>query len=173
MAGRFERLWNCCWIVSWSGYLDLVLTFFLNFREAGPLMVSPTGQFIAPATIPGFMLVDFITCNLEEAKEKARLYIRYVLFCCLWIDSLIPVLYSNKIIEEQLFSKCIQHFNLKNLSKDDSVTPDKMIKSLGNLLQQAHSNENLQNIHLNITNYYSILTDGTVCIPWDFQIDKQ
>lgn len=68
-------------------------------------------------------------------------------------------------------NKCIEHFKLKDLSKDDSVTPDKMIKTLGNLLQQRHSNDLLQNIHLNITNYYSILTDGTVCIPWDFKFD--
>lgn len=40
-------------------------------------MVSPTGQLIAPATIPGFMLVDFISSNLEEAKNKANIYKRY------------------------------------------------------------------------------------------------
>ncbi|CAG9831325.1 unnamed protein product [Diabrotica balteata] len=38
--------------------------------EAGPLMVSPTGQFIVPATIPGSLLVNFITTNLEEASKK-------------------------------------------------------------------------------------------------------
>lgn len=46
----------------------------MYFREAGPLMVSPTGQFIVPSTCPGFLLVNFITENMEEA---ARLTVEY------------------------------------------------------------------------------------------------
>lgn len=26
----------------------------------------------------------------------------------------------------------------------------------------------LEGAYLNITNYYSVLADGTVCIPWDW-----
>lgn len=37
-------------------------------------MVSPTGQFIIPATYPGFLLVDFITNNMVEAKDKIVKY---------------------------------------------------------------------------------------------------
>jgi hypothetical protein len=42
--------------------------------EAGPLMVSPTGQFIVPSSLPGALLVTFITSNLDEAKEKMNVY---------------------------------------------------------------------------------------------------
>ena len=42
--------------------------------ESGPLMVSPTGQLIAPSTCPGFLLVDFITKNLEEASNRQEIY---------------------------------------------------------------------------------------------------
>lgn len=42
--------------------------------EAGPLMISPTGQMIVPATHPGPLLVDFITNHLTEAAEKQALY---------------------------------------------------------------------------------------------------
>lgn len=42
--------------------------------EAGPLMVNPTGQFIAPATCPGFLLVDFITNHMDEALEFSKQY---------------------------------------------------------------------------------------------------
>jgi len=42
--------------------------------ESGPLMVSPTGQFISPSTCPGFLLVDFITTHLDEAKERQHAY---------------------------------------------------------------------------------------------------
>lgn len=42
--------------------------------ESGPLMVSPTGQLISPSTCPGFLLVDFISRNLEEATIKQAAY---------------------------------------------------------------------------------------------------
>lgn len=42
--------------------------------ESGPLMVSPTGQLISPSTCPGFLLVDFITKNLEEALTRQEIY---------------------------------------------------------------------------------------------------
>lgn len=44
--------------------------------EAGPLMISPTGQIVVPATHPGSLLVDFITSNLDEAAEKQAIYNR-------------------------------------------------------------------------------------------------
>lgn len=37
-------------------------------------MVSPTGQFIAPSTCPGGILVDFLTTHMDEANEKMRNY---------------------------------------------------------------------------------------------------
>lgn len=47
-------------------------------REAGPLCVSPTGQFIAPSTCPGTILVDFLSCHMNEAAEKSEAYKKYV-----------------------------------------------------------------------------------------------
>lgn len=41
-------------------------------------MVSPTGQFIAPSTCPGWMLVDFITTHMDEAADKISKYEKYV-----------------------------------------------------------------------------------------------
>lgn len=119
--------------------------------ESGPLMVSPTGQLIAPSTCPGTILVDFITTHLEEAKQKMEKYNKH------------------KHIEKELHQRCIEVLNLKSLTKDDSVTPDKMIQTLDKLI--LTNLKSLENIHLNITNYYSVLTDGTVCIPWDFELD--
>lgn len=46
------------------------------FREAGPLMVSPTGQFIVPASCPGFLLVNFISQNLKDADKRMADYKR-------------------------------------------------------------------------------------------------
>lgn len=42
--------------------------------ESGPLMVSPTGQLISPSTCPGFLLVDFISKNLDEADIRKAAY---------------------------------------------------------------------------------------------------
>ncbi|XP_075164485.1 T-cell activation inhibitor, mitochondrial [Haematobia irritans] len=116
--------------------------------EAGPLMVSPTGQLIAPATCPGFMLVDFISTNLPIAKERMAKY------------------QEEKLIERELTKRCIEEMRLKSLTRDDSVTPEKMIETLSNLLKCNKTQ--FADIDLHITNYYSVLTDGIVCIPWDF-----
>lgn len=42
--------------------------------EAGPLMVSPTGQFIVPASCPPSLLVNFVTDNLDQAKDLLTQY---------------------------------------------------------------------------------------------------
>lgn len=46
------------------------------YSEAGPLCVSPTGQFIAPSTCPGSILVDFLSNHMNEAAEKSEEYKR-------------------------------------------------------------------------------------------------
>ncbi|XP_059616479.1 T-cell activation inhibitor, mitochondrial [Phlebotomus argentipes] len=118
--------------------------------EAGPLMVSPTGQFIAPSTCPGGILVDFITNNLSEARDRATLY------------------NSTKHVEKDLHSKCVTSLRLSSLTKDDSVTPEKMIKCLERLL--CETKLNFVGCDVFITHYYSVLADGTVCIPWDWKM---
>lgn len=50
------------------------------YSESGPLMLSPTGQFISPARCPGSILVDFITKNLELARENTKFYKKYYYF---------------------------------------------------------------------------------------------
>lgn len=44
--------------------------------EAGPLMVSPTGQFIVPSSYPGGLLVNFISKNLADADKQMASYKR-------------------------------------------------------------------------------------------------
>lgn len=43
--------------------------------EAGPLMLSPSGQFITPSSCPISLLVSFITANLEEARSRLDHYV--------------------------------------------------------------------------------------------------
>lgn len=112
-------------------------------------MVSPTGQFIVPATYPGSLLVDFITRHIDEARSKQKAYS------------------TNKYIERDLESQCLNQLGLLSLTKDDSVTPEKMIDCLKRLLE---TDANFKRLHLHITNYYSVLADGTVCVPYDWKI---
>ncbi|XP_058120696.1 T-cell activation inhibitor, mitochondrial [Anopheles ziemanni] len=119
--------------------------------EAGPLMVSPTGQLIVPATCPGSLLVDFLTNHLAEALDKQNSY-----------D-------SQKHIERDLHARCVAQFRLLTLTKDDSVTPDRMIECLEKLLSEGATGLELADLNLTITTYYSVLADGTVCIPWDWK----
>ena len=46
----------------------------ISFRAAGPLMLSPTGQIIAPSSCPPWLLVNFITENMEEAWHRIKAY---------------------------------------------------------------------------------------------------
>ena len=43
--------------------------------EAGPLMLSPSGQFITPSSCPISLLVSFMTANLEEARSRLDQYV--------------------------------------------------------------------------------------------------
>lgn len=120
--------------------------------EAGPLMVSPTGQFIVPSSCPGFLLVSFITENLKMAAQRTEEY------------------NTHKHIERFLHALCLKELNLAGLRKDDNVTPELMIKSCELLLKHKADLSLLKNLHLNISTYYSLLSDGVVCIPWNFKI---
>lgn len=43
--------------------------------EAGPLMLSPSGQFITPSSCPISLLVSFITDNMKEARSRLDQYV--------------------------------------------------------------------------------------------------
>lgn len=44
------------------------------FREAGPLMVSPTGQFITPSSCPADELIAYMGKHLDEATQLLTEY---------------------------------------------------------------------------------------------------
>lgn len=57
---------------------------------------------------------------------------------------------------------------LRSLHKDDSINPTMAIGCLRRLLV---SGATLGNVALSITHYYSVLADGTMCIPWDWSLE--
>ncbi|KOB64704.1 hypothetical protein OBRU01_23804, partial [Operophtera brumata] len=56
------------------------------------------------------------------------------------------------------------------LHKDDSITPALMIMCCQRLLTRSDRiRMNLQGNILYVTHYYSVLTEGALCIPWNFK----
>ncbi|XP_041983194.1 T-cell activation inhibitor, mitochondrial [Aricia agestis] len=120
--------------------------------EAGPLMVSPTGQFITPSSCPADELIAYIGNHIDEATQLLTEYS------------------INKHIEKALYAEVKERFGLLDLSKDDSITPGLMILCCQRLLTRADKiNKNLSGNILYVTHYYSVLSEGVLCIPWNFK----
>ncbi|KAG8233413.1 hypothetical protein J437_LFUL013407 [Ladona fulva] len=130
--------------------------------ESGPLMLSPTGQFIVPASCPAFLLVNFISENLMKAMELLHTY------------------QSNKHLERGLHAQCMKLLKLASLEKDDNITPDLMISCCERFLSAKSEATNLNplmenivtlmaGLQVKVTHFYSILSHGEVCIPWDWK----
>ncbi|KAH8235646.1 hypothetical protein KR032_004808 [Drosophila birchii] len=115
--------------------------------------VSQTGLFLAPASCPGPDLVSFICSNLDVASVRCSRYRQDI------------------EVERKLWRQCQDELGLQRLSKDDSVTPDKMVMALQHLLQSGVTS--CRGLSLHITNYWSVPTDGIVCIPWNFMSQEQ
>ncbi|CAB3223356.1 unnamed protein product [Arctia plantaginis] len=120
--------------------------------EAGPLMVSPTGQFITPSSCPAEELVAYIAKHLDLATQLMTEYS------------------INKHVERALHKEVKERFGLLDLQKDDSITPGLMISCCQRLLTRSPAlSEKLQGNRLYITHYYSVLSEGILCIPWNFK----
>lgn len=78
-------------------------------------------------------------------------------------------LVRNKYVEPSLREQCMKAFDLESLHKDDNVTPDLMIECCKKLIENKEKLHDLVNLQLNISTYYSVLSDGVVCIPWNFR----
>ncbi|XP_045596194.1 T-cell activation inhibitor, mitochondrial-like [Procambarus clarkii] len=122
---------------------------------AGPLMLSPTGQILAPSSCPPWLLVNFITENMEQAEKIIGDY------------------ESIRDKEKDLYEKCKEELGLEFLENDDSVMPNMMIECLERLLDSAYRlSPLLSGARLWITHYYAVMVDGEVCIPWNWDQEK-
>ncbi|XP_047357391.1 T-cell activation inhibitor, mitochondrial isoform X1 [Vespa velutina] len=144
---RGKRHYPDVWPTDLSAY-EIVIE-----AEAGPLMLSPTGQFIVPSSCPSLLLVSFITENLSEATKRLHHY------------------NNIKHVERELHQKVIKELGLISLNKDDSITPDLMIQCCERLLMHKKPLAPLlDGIMLWVTHYYSVMSDGVLCIPWDWKL---
>lgn len=93
----------------------------------------------------------------------------YLLFTCESNNNFcFAQIYRNKHIERELYEQCIHKMSLLRLTKDDSVDPNRMIECLERLIK---SDVQMRNCVLHITHYYSVQSDGTICIPWDWRFE--
>lgn len=123
-------------------------------NESSPLTMSSTGQFIVPASCPGFLLIPYISENLKEAQEKmARVE-------------------EDSINEANLAIKCINQLGLIQLDRDDSLDSRTMIECCSRLLKSAPNIRHLTHgNHLVVSRYFSVNSDGVICIPWNWKLE--
>lgn len=80
-------------------------------------------------------------------------------------------IFRDKHLERDLIKRCREELNLAALNKDDNITPDLMIKCCTRLLECKNQiSLYTKGLHMNISTYYSVLTDGVTCIPWNFEL---
>lgn len=84
---------------------------------------------------------------------------------------LVCVCCSIKHVERELHLKTIKELGLSALNKDDSITPDLMIQCCERLLlHKKHLAPSLEGVMLWVTHYYSVMSDGVLCVPWDWKL---
>lgn len=133
------------WPVSLAEYRLMVES------ENGPLMLSPSGEFIVPAGCPASLFVRFVSEHLQEARSAM---VRYR---------------THLTEEENVREQCRVTFGLECLDKDDNITPEQMIDFGRRLLMKKDQFiPYLRGTHLKVSMYYSVLNDGQMCIPIDF-----
>lgn len=119
--------------------------------DSGPLMLSPCGHFIVPASCPVSLLVRFISENLLKASHSLER--------------------DRRCSEEErrVRDECVVAFGLKCLDKDENITAEQMIEFGGRLLgERDQLRPYLLATHLRVSHYYSVLHDGQICVPYNF-----
>jgi len=123
-------------------------------NESSPLTLSSTGQFIVPASCPGFLLIPFINENLKAAEK------------------LLGNVEEHRLEELNLIIKCINELGLIQLDRDESLDSKTMIECCTRLLKNAPKFRHLTHgNHIVVTRYYSVNHDGVICIPWNWKIE--
>ncbi|XP_033755924.1 T-cell activation inhibitor, mitochondrial-like isoform X2 [Pecten maximus] len=118
-----------------------------------PLTLSSSGQFIVPATVPGSMIVKFIADNKEMAFTV--------------LQDVELLLKMENVVQEQ----CKDRLELTSISRDESVTPKQMISCCERLLEDAVYLSAMSGGSVRVSNYYAVMKDGGVSIPWNWKSD--
>lgn len=123
-------------------------------NDASALMIRDDGVFIIPASTPGFLLIEFISKGLGEARRLSQEWA------------------SLEKEEQFLIGSCINELGLIQLDKDDNISVHHMVHCCSRLLRCAATLRHLTHgNHLVVARYYMVKSDGVICVPWDLVID--
>ena len=123
-------------------------------NDASALMISDDGVFVIPASTPGFLLIEFISKGMTEARRRLSEW-----------ESL-------EKEETFLIGSCINELGLIQLDKDDNISVHHMVHCCSRLLRCAATLRHLTHgNHLVVARYYMVKSDGVICVPWDLVID--
>ena len=79
---------------------------------------------------------------------------------------------ENRFEELNLIIKCINELGLIQLDRDESLFSKNVIECCEKLLHNASKLRHLTHgNHIVITRYYSVNSDGVICIPWNWKIE--
>uniref|UniRef100_A0A3B3ZMV2 Uncharacterized protein n=1 Tax=Periophthalmus magnuspinnatus TaxID=409849 RepID=A0A3B3ZMV2_9GOBI len=97
------------------------------------------GHFLIPVTSDPAKLPSFLQSHAPEALKRE---------------------------EERVTQQCLSSLSLHTLSKESSISSVQMSLCCGRLLDLRPPL--LQGLDLRVSRYYSVLQDGDVCVPWDW-----
>lgn len=119
--------------------------------DSGPLVLSPSGDFVVPVSCPIGVLIRFINENLHQASQ------------------MVDKDEFNLEHERILMKECIDTFRLSTLEKDINITPEQMIEFCRRLLDNGDRYKNdLIDAHIKVSMYYTVMHDGQIYVPFNF-----
>ncbi|XP_036794195.1 T-cell activation inhibitor, mitochondrial isoform X2 [Oncorhynchus mykiss] len=107
------------------------------------------GHFVIPATCEPSRLQTFLQSMAWEARQRIK--------------------HRNQLQkeEEEVLLHCLEALALRNLSKEPSVRHNQMIPCCRRLLEERFPL--MEGLRVEVSHFYSVMQDGDLCIPWDWQ----
>ncbi|KAK7886059.1 hypothetical protein WMY93_025680 [Mugilogobius chulae] len=106
------------------------------------------GHFLIPVTSDPSKLQSFLQSHAPEARRRTQRRLQ------------------QKREEDSAVHQCLVSLSLHTLSKEPSISSVQMNLCCSRLLELRPPL--LQGLDLRVSRYYSVLQDGDVCVPWDW-----
>lgn len=117
------------------------------------MTLSPTGKINVPSSSPGFLIVKFLTKNINNARRVKREYMR------------------KEYVNLEFIDICVQKLRLQELTRDNNVTLTQMQSCCNELIscyENGSLDVDLQGCVVKIASFYSVMSDGEMHIPWNW-----
>ncbi|KAL3060735.1 hypothetical protein OYC64_015142 [Pagothenia borchgrevinki] len=107
------------------------------------------GYFIIPTTCDPPKLQVFLQSHAPEARQRTQR--------------------RNQLQAEEaaVLKLCLHNLSLSSLSKEPSVSSSQMIMCCNRLVEQR--SPLMQGLHICVSQFYSVMQDGDLCVPWDWK----